>query len=84
LPQEHSAATIAKTDIYGYLLATVSPKGTITFEFKEVNKSDVPTEVTNEFSPKLVDFCFEQNKSSYTPVGAACGTGVKLSGKIAD
>ena len=81
LPREHSAATIAKTDVYGYLLATVSPKGTIAFEFKEVNKTDVPAEVTNEFSPTVVGLCFEKNKSEYTPVGAACGTGVTSSDK---
>lgn len=76
LPKERSAATIAKTDVYGYLLGTVASDGTITFEFKEVNKTDIPTEVKNEFSSKQVDFCFDQNKQAYTPVGAACGAGV--------
>lgn len=81
LPREHSAATIAKTDIYGYLLATVAPDGSITFEFKEVNKTDVPSEVRKEFSSKQVDFCFDENKSSSTPVGAACGASVTPRGK---
>jgi hypothetical protein len=76
LPKERSAATIAKTDVYGYLLGTVASDGTITFEFKEVNKTDIPTQVKNEFSSKQVDFCFDQNKQAYTPVGAACGAGV--------
>jgi|SRR5208337_2317277 len=81
LPQERSAATIAQTDVYGYLLATVAPNGAITFEFKEVKKPDVPPQTIDEFSQKQVDFCFDQNKQDYTPVGAACGTGAKPGGK---
>ena len=73
LPKDRSATTVAKTDVYGYLLATVAPNGTIAFEFREVNEADVPAEVKNEFSPEEVDFCFAQNKQDYTPVGAACG-----------
>jgi calcineurin-like phosphoesterase family protein len=81
LPKELSAATIAKTDVYGYLLATVAPNGKIAFEFRKVNEADVPTEVKDEFSQKQVDFCFDQNKQNYTPVGAACGTAVKPGAK---
>ena len=61
------------TDIYGYLLATVAPDGTINFQFKEINESDVPASVVNEFSPEQVKWCFEQNKSNYQPSGPTCG-----------
>jgi hypothetical protein len=72
LPQDHAAATVATTDVYGYLLATVAPDGTITFEFKEVKEADVPTSVVNEFSPAQVDWCFTQNQSSSVLTGATC------------
>ena len=42
LPPNLDQASIAMTDIYGYLLATVAPDGKITFQFKDINESDVP------------------------------------------
>jgi hypothetical protein len=74
LPQDHAAATVAMTDVYGYLLATVAPDGSMTFEFKEVKEADVPASVVNEFSHQQVNWCFAQNKTSATPVGAVCPT----------
>jgi Calcineurin-like phosphoesterase len=79
LPKERSAATIAETDVYGYLLATVASDGRITFEFKQIQKPDVPRQTVDEFSQKQVDWCFEQNAQQYTPVGAACASGVASS-----
>ena len=75
LPQDHAAATVATTDVYGYLLATVAPDGSITFEFKEVKEADVPASVVNEFSPGQVNWCFTQNKTSSIPAGAVCPAG---------
>jgi Calcineurin-like phosphoesterase len=72
LPQDHAAATVAMTDIYGYLLATVAPDGSMTFEFKEVKEADVPGSVVTEFSHQQVDWCFAQNKASFAPAGAVC------------
>jgi len=73
LPSNLDQAKIAMTDIYGYLLATVAPDGKITFQFKEIKRSDVPAGVVNEFSPDLVKWCFEQNASKYQPAGPTCG-----------
>ena len=75
LPQDHAAATIAMTDVYGYLLATVAPDGTMTFEFKDVKQPDVPASVVKEFSREQVEWCFAQNKAPYTPAGPVCATG---------
>jgi hypothetical protein len=72
LPVNLDAARIAKTDIYGYLLATVAPDGTISFTFKDIKQSDVPESVVKEFSPEQVKWCFEQNTSNYTPAGPVC------------
>ena len=72
LPKDHSAATVAMTDVYGYLLGTVAPDGTISFEFRQVTKTDVPESVVTEFSRKQVDWCFAENKSSFMPSGPLC------------
>ena len=58
------------TDVYGYLLATVAADGTITFEFKQVKKPDVPASVVKEFSRQQVDWCFAQNNSTYIADGS--------------
>jgi hypothetical protein len=75
LPQDHAAATLAITDVYGYLLATVAPDGSVTFEFKEVKEADVPASVVTEFSHEQVNWCFAQNKASYAPASAVCPAG---------
>jgi hypothetical protein len=60
------APRTAKTDVYGYLLATVNAggkPGVIRFEFKAIpNTADIPAEVRTLFSSDLVDFCFARNK----------------------
>ena len=73
LPPEHAAATVAMTDVYGYLLATVAADGTITFDFKQVDEKDVPPSVVTEFSRDKVHWCFAENKSPYVVAGPACG-----------
>jgi hypothetical protein len=72
LPKDHAVATVAMTDVYGYLLATVVPDGSISFEFKQVNPPDIPAAVVKEFTQPQVDWCFAQNKSNYTPDGPIC------------
>ena len=72
LPKDHAVATVALTDVYGYLLATVAPDGTISFEFRQVNEADVPASVVQEFSREQVDWCFAENKSKFVPAGPDC------------
>ncbi len=72
LPADRDLSSLAKTDVYGYLLGTVAPDGSISFEFKEIRQSDVPAGVVDEFSADQVKWCFEQNKSDYTPADPIC------------
>jgi len=72
LPADRELSTIDKTDVYGYLLGTVAPDGSITFQFREVKQSNIPTGVVKEFSEEQVQWCFEQNKSEYTPADPIC------------
>jgi hypothetical protein len=62
-----NAPSTAKTDLYGYLLGTVRPDGTIQFEFQEIKKSDVPDSVWQRFSPSLVPWCFAHNSANVDP-----------------
>ena len=59
---------IAKTNIYGYMLATVNPKGqptgSIKFDFHELKETDVPTDVNTKFGTELVHWCFEKNSQA--------------------
>ena len=61
-------------DIYAYLLGTVAPDGTITFQVRQINESDVPASVVKEFSDEQAKWCFEQNKSNYKPTNPVCNT----------
>jgi Calcineurin-like phosphoesterase len=54
----------AKTDVYGYLLATVKPDGEINFGFQELGRNKLPSQVASEFASQVVDFCFSQNSDN--------------------
>ncbi|MGA3213061.1 MAG: metallophosphoesterase [Terriglobales bacterium] len=68
----------ARTGISGYLLGTVHPDGTISFEYEEVKEKDVPQAVRASFAGEYVNgkycgnfttWCFEQNANySAAPV----------------
>lgn len=47
LPSNVSGAKQARTDVYGYLLATVQADGEIAFQFKEVKVDDIPAQITD-------------------------------------
>ncbi|MFL6278056.1 MAG: metallophosphoesterase family protein [Blastocatellia bacterium] len=68
LPQNAKDAKAAKTNVYGYLLATVNPagepEGTIRFEFREIHEADVPPEVLQQMGAELVHQCFEKNSQA--------------------
>jgi len=74
---EHAASTVAKDQIYGYLLGTVAPDGAITFEFRQVKEGDVPDSVITQFTRPQVNWCFVNNLSNppYTPTGPRCANG---------
>jgi hypothetical protein len=66
LPPGAQQAKLARTHVYGYLLATVQPRGAndrdpIGFEFREVSAAAVPPAVIERFGETLVRWCYEQN-----------------------
>ncbi len=60
----------AKTDIYGYLLATVSADGAIQFTFEELHESDVPQYVRQRYPASAVPWCFAHNSMNREPTAA--------------
>jgi len=72
LPKDLAGSAVHQTDVYGYVLATVANDGTIQFEFKQINPSDIPASSVKEFGQATVDACFSDNKADYVPQGAVC------------
>ncbi|MGA8223312.1 MAG: hypothetical protein WB780_16815 [Candidatus Acidiferrales bacterium] len=64
LPDDHSGARIAQTNVYGFLLGTVKPDGEIHFQFQPVNEPDVPAKVVERYKPEFVHWCFDQNSQA--------------------
>ena len=64
LPLPAAAAKDAKaamTMVYGSLLGTVQPDGSIQFDFKQVNEPDVPASVVATYGKEFVHYCFAEN-----------------------
>ena len=66
LPPGADRAKFAKTHVYGYLLATVSPQGTnpqdpIRFEFQQVTETMTPPDVVERYGAEFVHRCHEEN-----------------------
>lgn len=65
LPPGSAQAKVAKTRVYGYLLATVNPAGgnpnPVQFEFHEVTEADVPPDVVQRFGAEFMHRCYEEN-----------------------
>lgn len=66
LPPAAGDAKAAKTNVYGYLLATVNPQGkapgTIKFEFKELDEDSIPSDVVQRFTKRFIHECFIGNR----------------------
>jgi hypothetical protein len=64
LPPNSADAKIAKTNVYGYLLATVHPDHTLEFRFHEIAEPDIPASVIARFSADFVHQCFAGNRQN--------------------
>jgi hypothetical protein len=66
LPANYKDANAAKTNVYGYLLATVNPpgsaRGSIQFDFKELQPQDIPAATVTRFTSPFVQKCFDGNR----------------------
>lgn len=68
LPPRAKDAHAAKTNVYGYLLATVNPSGqpagTIKFSFEEIKEGAISKDVVKRFTKETVHECFVGNRRS--------------------
>lgn len=66
LPPDAHNAKAAKTNVYGYLVATVNPegkaRGTIDFKFEELKEDSIPQGVVQRFTKPFVHECFAGNR----------------------
>jgi hypothetical protein len=61
-----------QTDVYGYLLATVSVDGSIKFDFRQIQRAAIPAGTVSRYGAKFVDWCFSDNKDTRVPKPANC------------
>jgi hypothetical protein len=61
LPATAARAKEARQKIYGYLLGTARPDGSVDFVFHEIKREDIPDAVNQRYTPEFVDVCFSQN-----------------------
>jgi calcineurin-like phosphoesterase family protein len=52
----------AKTDVYGYVIATVDANGGIRFDFRQIDRAAIPQDIMTRYGADFVDWCFDQNK----------------------
>jgi hypothetical protein len=66
LPPKAQDARIAKTNVYGYLLATVNPPGqpmgAIRLDFQQIDEKQVPPDIVGRFTEPFVHECFSGNR----------------------
>ncbi len=68
LPKNSTDAKAAADGVYGYLLATVRPDGTIDFVFKEIKEDDIPEEVRKTYSKDWIHkACYVDNANPAIP-----------------
>ncbi len=54
----------AMTNVYGYLLGTVSADGMINFEFQNLEETSVPPAIVNRYKQEFVHWCWDQNSQA--------------------
>ena len=62
LPPNWKDAKAAETNVYGYLLGTVQPDGSVKFDFQHIVESQVPAAVVERYKSEFVHWCFAENR----------------------
>ena len=75
LPPGQTGSSIARTDVYGYLLATVLSDGSIQFVFREIGLDDLRLANAGKTPDALVQWCYSENKEQTIPAPRACAVG---------
>jgi hypothetical protein len=64
LPPKVNPGPGARKNVYGYLLATVTADGMISFEFQNLEESSVPSPIVTRYKPEFVHWCWVQNSQA--------------------
>jgi hypothetical protein len=62
LPPGTTPAQHAQTNVYGYMIATVTPAGAVSFAFQELSLDDIRAINGSAYPEPLVRWCYENNK----------------------
>jgi hypothetical protein len=73
LPPGVTTGSISRTDVYGYLVATVMSDGTIQFEFEQLGLEDLKAANAGKTPDALLGWCYNENKNPQLPTPSACG-----------
>jgi hypothetical protein len=72
LPPRIDIGGIARTDVYGYLLASVFADGTIDFSFEQLSLDDLRAVNAGVTPDSLVRWCYSENADQQIPKPEAC------------
>jgi hypothetical protein len=72
LPPGVAVGTLARTDVYGFLLAHVMGDSTIRFDFKELSLDDLRLANAGKAPDSLVRWCYLENIDQRIPEPGAC------------
>ena len=61
LPPETTPAQHAQTNVYGYMIATVTPDGAVSFEFQRLSLDDLRAISGKAYPDPLIRWCYENN-----------------------
>jgi Calcineurin-like phosphoesterase len=62
LPPEATPAQHAETNVYGHMVATVTPDGAVSFEFERLGIDDLRAPNGSAYPEALIRWCYENNK----------------------
>ena len=62
LPAGAATGRKAMTDVYGYLMGSAAPDGSVTFSFHQLSLADLLRSSQGKFPDPLVRWCNDQNK----------------------
>ncbi len=61
LPSKITPAQHAQTNVYGYMIATVTPDGTVSFVFDRLSLDDIRAVTGASYPEQLLRWCYENN-----------------------
>jgi hypothetical protein len=73
IPPGITGGTIARSDVYGYLVGSVMSDGSVRFDFKELGLDDLRVANAGKTPDSLVGWCYAENKDQVIPRASACG-----------